>query len=213
MWPDPADAATRMRRRCTGGGRGLVVRGGLLARACPGADGRGDGAGQAGNAPVEFDIPSQPMAAALNAWAVQANTQVFVDPGPVAHLIAPAVKGTLTPRQALRALLAHSHSAGLAGRQRRIRHQTPADRRGRADRLLHRKAAAPEARPTPATVARAPLTARASEGPWLLGVLADYARDHGNATGGATAAVGGRIFHHRSRGSRAGHDGPAHLRV
>src|ERR1700735_4530132 len=58
------------------------------------------------DARVEFDIPSQPMAAALNAWAVQANTQVFVDPGPVAPLVAPAIKGSLTPRQALRALLA-----------------------------------------------------------------------------------------------------------
>ena len=54
--------------------------------------------------PVAFDIPAQPMAAALNAWAIQANAQVFVDPGPVAHLRAPAVKGTLTPRQALRAI-------------------------------------------------------------------------------------------------------------
>jgi hypothetical protein len=53
---------------------------------------------QAPAAPIAFDIPSQPMAAALNAWAVQANAQVFVDPGPVAHLTAPAVKGTLTPR-------------------------------------------------------------------------------------------------------------------
>src|SRR5580698_5215335 len=61
------------------------------------------------DARVEFDIPSQPMAAALNAWAVQANTQVFVDPGPVARLKAPAVKGSLTPRQALRALLARSN--------------------------------------------------------------------------------------------------------
>src|SRR5580692_12271059 len=59
-------------------------------------------------ASVVFDIPSQPMASALNSWAVQANAQVFVDPGPVAHLIAPAVSGSLTPRQALRALLAHS---------------------------------------------------------------------------------------------------------
>ena len=61
------------------------------------------------DAAIDFDIPAQPMAAALNNWAVQANAQVFVDPAPVAHLMAPAVKGTLTPRQALRALLARSN--------------------------------------------------------------------------------------------------------
>ncbi len=61
------------------------------------------------DAPVDFDIPSQPMAAALNAWAVQANAQLFVDPGPVANLTAPAVKGALPPRQALRALLSHGN--------------------------------------------------------------------------------------------------------
>ena len=61
------------------------------------------------DAAIDFDIPAQPMASALNNWAVQANAQVFVDPAPVAHLMAPAVKGSLTPRQALRALLARSN--------------------------------------------------------------------------------------------------------
>src|ERR1700734_1265356 len=84
------------RRRCAGAALAAVVAW-SCATACWPAD-----------APVEFDIPSQPMAAALNAWAVQANTPVFVDPGPVAHLLAPAIKGSLTPRQALRALLARS---------------------------------------------------------------------------------------------------------
>lgn len=144
------------------------------------------------DARVEFDIPSQPMAAALNAWAVQANTQVFVDPGPVARLTAPAIKGPLTPRQALRALLAHSRlqvSQGANGvfvikpRPAAVVVQTtPAP-----------QSAAPEA-PAAAPVAREPRTARASEGPWLLGVLADYSWDQGNATGGATAVVAGEYF-------------------
>ena len=144
------------------------------------------------DAPVEFDIPSQPMAAALNAWAVQANTQVFVDPGPVAHLVAPAIKGSLTPRQALRALLARSRlqvSQGANGvfviKPRPtavVVQKTPAP-----------QSAAPEA-PTPTPVAHAPLTVRASEGPWLLKILADYARDNGNATRGATATVAGEYF-------------------
>jgi outer membrane protein W len=141
---------------------------------------------------VEFDIPAQPMAAALNAWAVQANTQVFVDPGPVAHLTAPAIKGSLTPRQALRALLARSRlqvSQGANGvfvikprPAALVVQKTPAP-----------QSAAPEAA-APAVVAREPLTTRASEGPWLLGVLADYVRDSGNATRGATATVAGEYF-------------------
>lgn len=141
---------------------------------------------------VEFDIPAQPMAAALNAWAVQANTQVFVDPGPVAHLKAPAIKGSLTPRQALRTLLAGSRlqvSQGANGvfvikpRPAAVASQkTPAP-----------QGAAPEP-PAPAAVAREPLTARAGEGPWLLGLFADYSRDNGHASGGATATVAGEYF-------------------
>ena len=66
-----------------------------IATTSPGADAGTGGTRSAGaSAAIDFDIPSQPMAAALNSWAVQANAQVFVDPGPVAHLIAPAVKGS-----------------------------------------------------------------------------------------------------------------------
>ncbi|HEY6453853.1 MAG TPA: OmpW family outer membrane protein [Steroidobacteraceae bacterium] len=143
-------------------------------------------------ASVEFDIASQPMAAALNAWAVQANTQVFVDPGPVAHLIAPAIKGSLTPRQALRALLARSRlqvSQGTNG----VFVIKPRPAAVVAQQAPATQSATPVAPPV-ATLARAPLTARASEGPWLLGLLADYARDNGRATGGATAAVAGEYF-------------------
>ena len=130
------------------------------------------------------------MAAALNAWAIQANAQVFVDPGPVAHLRAPAVKGTLTPRQALRALLAHSNLQVAQG----------------ADGVFLIKprlvvAAAPmQAAPTiavaaPVTVAPpAPLTTRTREGPWVVGLAAQFAPDTGSATGGASAAIHGEYF-------------------
>jgi outer membrane protein W len=164
----------------------------LCAAACwPGsAPAQGSAAtapGRPADAAVEFDIPSQPMAAALNAWAVQADTQVFVDPGPVAHLIAPAIKGSLTPRQALRALLARS----------RLQVSQGADGvfviKPRPTAVVAQKAPAPPsaapAAPTPTSVAYEPLTARASEGPWLLGILADHARDSG-----ATAAVTGEYF-------------------
>jgi outer membrane protein W len=144
------------------------------------------------DARVEFDIPAQPMAAALNAWAVQANTQVFVDPGPVAHLTAPALKGSFTPRQALRALLARSRlqvSQGANG----VFVIKPRPTAVAVQKSPEPQSAAPEA-PATATVAREPLTARATEGPWLLGVLVDYVRDNGNATSGATATVAGAYF-------------------
>jgi outer membrane protein W len=144
------------------------------------------------DARVAFDIPSQPMAAALNAWAVQANTQVFVDPGPVAHLTAPAIKGSMTPRQALRALLARSRlqvSQGANG----VFVIKP-----RPTAVVAQKTPAPQSAPpaaaAPVAVMGEPPTARGGSGPWLLGVLADYARDNGNASGGATAALVGEYF-------------------
>jgi outer membrane protein W len=145
----------------------------------------------ASDAPVDFDIPSQPMAAALNTWAVQANAQVFVDPGPVTHLTAPAVKGSLPPRQALRRLLAHSNLMVVQGKDgvfvikpRPVLATAP-----RESVPPPVADAAPEA-PAPA----APVTALASEGPWLLRLDADYVKADGGASGGGTAALGGEYF-------------------
>ncbi|HTC43903.1 MAG TPA: TonB-dependent receptor [Steroidobacteraceae bacterium] len=140
-------------------------------------------------APVAFDIPAQPMAAALNAWAIQANAQVFVDPGPVAHLTAPAIKGTLTPRQALRALLAKSNlqvTQGTDGvfviKPRVVLAAAP-------------PAAPPPSTPTPAIAAPPPRpTALASGGPWLAGVTGAYAKDNGGPSGGATAVFDAGYF-------------------
>jgi outer membrane protein len=145
----------------------------------------------ASDGPVDFDIPAQPLAAALNAWAVQANAQVFVDPGPVAHLTAPAIKGTLAPRQALRALLSHSNLQVVQGTNGVFVIKPRA--------VL---AAAPRpATPAPVTEATpvapapaAPLTARASEGPWLLRLDADFVSGNGAVSGGGTAAVGAEYF-------------------
>lgn len=55
-----------------------------------------------------FDIPAQPMGTALTALAVQANVQIFFAQEPVAALEAPAVKGSMTGKEALEQLLAHS---------------------------------------------------------------------------------------------------------
>ena len=144
-----------------------------------------------GEATVTFDLTAQPMAAALNAWAVQANAQVFVDPGPIAHLTAPAVKGALTPRQALRALLAHSNLQASQGADGVfVIKPRPA-----AATVIAPPPAAPQAAaaPVPATPPPA-LTARASAGPWLVGLGADFARDHADAAGGAGGAIAAEYF-------------------
>jgi len=145
----------------------------------------------ASDAPVDFDIPSQPMASALNTWAVQASAQVFVDQGPVAHLTAPAVKGTLAPRQALRTLLSHSNLMVVQGKDgvfvikpRPVVAATP------KEALPPPVAATAPVAPAPA----APLTALASEGPWLLRLDADYVKGNGGAAGGGTAALGAEYF-------------------
>jgi hypothetical protein len=146
---------------------------------------------QAPAAPIAFDIPSQPMAAALNAWAVQANAQVFVDPGPVAHLTAPAVKGTLTPRQALRALLARSNLQVAQGTDGVfVIKPRPA-----IATVITPPPEAPQATAAPSAPAPPePLTARASAGPWLVGLGAQFERDTAGATGGASAAFSGEYF-------------------
>ncbi len=61
--------------------------------------------------PVQVSIAAQPLGAALNDWARQTRLELVVAPTLVAGKSAPAVSGTLTPRQALERLLAGS---GLA---------------------------------------------------------------------------------------------------
>jgi OmpW family len=145
----------------------------------------------ASDAPVDFDIPSQPMASALNTWAVQANAQVFVAQGPVAHLTAPAVKGTLAPRQALRTLLSHSNLLVVQGKDGVfVIKPRPVAAAAPKEAAPPPLAAAAPAAPAPA----APRTALASEGPWLLRLDADYVQGKGGAAGGGTAALGAEYF-------------------
>ena len=137
-----------------------------------------------------FDIPAQPMAAALNAWAVQANTQVFVDPGPVAHLMAPAVKGALTPRQALRALLAGSALQVTQGTDGVfVIKPRPA-----VARIAPPPPEPPQAVAAPAPAPPEPGTVRARLGAWRVGLGGAYAQDAGTASGGAMAWVAGEYF-------------------
>ncbi|MGJ7524100.1 TonB-dependent siderophore receptor [Variovorax sp. GB1P17] len=61
--------------------------------------------------PLQISIAAQPLAEALNDWARQTRIQLVVQQSLVAGKTAPAISGSLTPRQALDRLLAGS---GLA---------------------------------------------------------------------------------------------------
>ncbi|MFT3802574.1 MAG: TonB-dependent receptor [Burkholderiaceae bacterium] len=63
---------------------------------------------QAPAAAMPIAVPAQPLGAALNELARQARLQLMVHPDLVAGKQAPAVSGTLTPRQALDRMLAGS---------------------------------------------------------------------------------------------------------
>lgn len=55
---------------------------------------------------VAFDIPAGDLAASLNAFARQADVQIFFPTAPLAGRKAPAIKGTMAPRAALQRLMA-----------------------------------------------------------------------------------------------------------
>jgi outer membrane protein OmpA-like peptidoglycan-associated protein/outer membrane protein W len=125
--------------------------------------------------PVAFDIPAQPLASALNSWAVQANTQVFFEQGPVAGLTARPVSGSMPPREALHELLAHSGLEFVQNSDgafvvrpaviRVARHKTPAQQVA---------STAPEAPITVLPATPEPRSARDAEGPWELRLRGTY---------------------------------------
>ncbi|MGJ7526061.1 TonB-dependent siderophore receptor [Variovorax sp. GB1P17] len=60
---------------------------------------------QAQEARVQFNIPAQPLASALRAFASQGRQQLLFDEDKLARLRAPALNGSYTPREALDLLL------------------------------------------------------------------------------------------------------------
>lgn len=68
----------------------------------------------AGGQEIAYDIPSQSLAAALNAYAAASGIQVLYETSLTANRNSTAVKGRLTPDAALLALLA---GTGLSGRR------------------------------------------------------------------------------------------------
>lgn len=124
--------------------------------------------------PVAFDIPAQPLAGALNTWAVQANAQVFFEQSPVEGLSAPAVTGSLPAKDALRALLAHTkleyvqneQGAFVIRRKHVVAHHSPAPSpRPSAGPTVQAEQSQP--------AARAP-TARDLEGAWVIRLRGVY---------------------------------------
>ncbi len=86
----------------------------LLVAATPGAAGQtARQQAQAAAPDIEFAIPAQPLGAALNAFAAQSGLQVSVATDRLAGQVSPGVRGTYTPRQALRRLL---QGTGFAAR-------------------------------------------------------------------------------------------------
>jgi iron complex outermembrane receptor protein len=65
-------------------------------------------------APLDISIPAQALGDALNAWARQTGLQIAVQQSLVVGKSAPAVSGSLSPRQALDRLLAGSGLIGVA---------------------------------------------------------------------------------------------------
>jgi outer membrane protein OmpA-like peptidoglycan-associated protein/outer membrane protein W len=150
---------------------------------------------QADSASVSFDIPAQPMAAALNAWAVQANLQVFFEQGPVQGLVAPAVSGNLPPTQALKQLLAHSRLEYTQNAEGAFVVRPRAAAAARAPRPAATPPPAPVAEPVVAAAPppAAPRTARDAEGAWIVrlraGDLVPRSRSDALSLGGTPPQV------------------------
>ncbi|KAG1247711.1 hypothetical protein G6F68_014087 [Rhizopus microsporus] len=98
----PSGPSTRAAARLALPTRGLTVLAVsvLLALAIP------QPAAQAQEAPLSLNIPAQSLEGALTQLATQAALELAYAPDTVRGMKAPAVSGTLTPDQALRALLA-----------------------------------------------------------------------------------------------------------
>jgi outer membrane protein W len=97
----------------------------------------------------------------------------------------------LTPRQALRALLARSNLQVTQGADGVfVIKPRPA-----IATVIIPPPVAPQGTAAPVAAAPpAPLTARASAGPWLVGLGAEFSQDSAGATGGASAAFSGEYF-------------------
>jgi OOP family OmpA-OmpF porin len=133
--------------------------------------------------PVAFAIPAEDLGDALNGVAIAANLQIFFEAQTVAGRTAPAIEGTLSPRDALSLLLAdtslefHQNADGTV----LVKPRRP--------RPVGQPTAVAET-PAPAVPTAPPsvLTVPATEGPWVLRARGLYveARNHSDAIAAAT---------------------------
>ena len=146
----------------------VVIGGALLPRAA---------CAQGADTAIAFDIPAQPLGTALNTLAVQANLQIFFEQRPVEGLQAPAVNGTMTPRQALRELLAGTPLGFTQNSDGTLvvspKPKSVAQHRPRTTGLAASTTPAPEAA-TPPPPPPPPQSVLESEGPWMLRARARY---------------------------------------
>jgi len=84
----------------------LAVMAAIMPLAAPAAAAEGTHQIAQAEQAVGFDIPAQPLDAAIRAFGRQSGWQVSVDQAMVAGLSSPGVRGELAPRQALQQLLA-----------------------------------------------------------------------------------------------------------
>jgi len=136
---------------------------------------------QGADAPVALDLPAQPLGTALNSLAVQANLQIFFEQDPVAGLEAPAINGTMTPKQALQILLANTALAYAQNADGTL--VVSPKPKVAARRPAHKPipvAQAPAALPAPVTAAPVlePRSVRDIEGPWMVRARALYLAPH-----------------------------------
>jgi hypothetical protein len=101
---------------------------------------QGNGSEQASQE-ASFDIPSQPLAAALSAYGAKSGLQALYESALTANKTSTAIKGVFTPEAALRALLA---GTGLVGRRTDVDAVTVAPES--RERLADVAPAAPDAR-------------------------------------------------------------------
>jgi outer membrane protein len=136
---------------------------------------------QGADTPVVLDLPAQPLGTALNSLAVQANLQIFFEQDPVAGLQAPAINGTMTPKQALQILLANTTLAYAQNADGTLvvspKPKVAARRPARKPTPVAQAPAAPAA-PVAAAPVLEPRSVRDIEGPWMLRARALYLAPH-----------------------------------
>src|SRR3984957_1215575 len=141
---------------------------------------------QGADTAVAFDIPAQPLGTALNNLAGQANLQIFFEQGPVEGLQAPAVQGTMTPKQALGELLAGTPLMFTQNSDGTLvvspRPKTAARHRSHAAIAAATPTAAPEPEAAP-SAPPPPQSVLESEGPWMLRARALYLAPYNKSDG------------------------------